>query len=260
MEKETADYTLITETPGLKATAEQTERLYHRYRFSRSFLKDGDVLEIACGSGIGLGYLSRHARRVVGVDIEERNVARAGEYCRGKQKMEARVMDAHHILYPDESFDLALLHEALYYLKDPHRFAAESSRVLRPEGRLIISTVNRDWKDFHPSPFAHKYFSVPELYGLLKPHFKEVVLYGAFPAETGGVRSMVSFVKRAAVRFNLIPGSLRARAYLKRIFIGRLKPLPEEVSEDMARYAPPSRIGSGSPDRYHKIIYAVAKK
>lgn len=260
MGKEAADYTLITETPGLKATVEQAGRLYHRYCFSRQFVNDNDVLEIACGSGIGLGYLSERASRVAGVDIEEKNVAKARVYYRGRQKIEARVMDAHEILYPDESFDLALLHEALYYLKDPGRFVAESSRVLRPEGRLVISTVNRDWKDFHPSPFAHRYFSVPELDDLLKPHFREVTLYGAFPARTKGIGSAIAFVKRAAVKFNLIPGSLRTRAYLKRIFIGRLKPLPQEVCEEMAPYTPPSRIGSGSPDREYKIIYAVARK
>ncbi len=259
MEKE-ADYTLITETPGLQATAEQAARLYHRYCFSRQFVNGNDVLEIACGSGIGLGYLSGRARRVAGIDIEEKNVAKASEYYRGRPGIEARVMDAHEILYPDESFDLALLHEALYYLKDPARFVAESSRVLRPAGRLVISTVNRCWRDFHPSPFAHRYFSLPELYDLLRPHFGEISLYGAFPAETGGISGMVSFLKRAAVRLNLIPGSLRARAYLKRIFIGRLKPLPVEVFDDMAQYAPPSRIRFASTDREYKIIYAVARK
>src|SRR5574340_766551 len=118
MGKEAADFTIITETPGLKATAEQAERLYHRYCFSRQFVDQNDVLEIACGSGIGLGYLSRQARRVVGVDIEERNVAKARAYYRGRENIKARVMDAHKMLFDDESFDLALLHEALYYLKD----------------------------------------------------------------------------------------------------------------------------------------------
>jgi len=255
-----ADYTLITETPGLKATAEQAERLYHRYCFSRQFVNGNDVLEIACGSGIGLGYLSGRAKRVAGIDIEEKNVAKASAYYRGRPTIETSVMDAHKILYPDESFDLALLHEALYYLKDPVRSIAESSRVLRPAGRLVISTVNRCWRDFHPSPFTNRYFSVPELYDLLRPHFGEISLYGAFPAETGGISGMVSILKRAAVRFNLIPGSLRARAYLKRIFIGRLKPLPEEVYEDMAPYEPPSRIRFGGADGEYKIIYAVARK
>jgi SAM-dependent methyltransferase len=255
-----ADYTLITETPGLKATAEQAERLYHRYCFSRQFVNGNDVLEIACGSGIGLGYLSGRAKRVAGIDIEEKNVAKARAYYRGRPMIEARVMDAHKLRYPDESFDIALLHEALYYLNDPAMFVAESSRVLRPAGRLVISTVNRCWRDFHPSPFAQRYFSIAELYDLLRPHFSEISLYGAFPAETGGIGGMVSFLKRGAVRFNLIPGSLRARAYLKRIFIGRLKPLPEEVFEEMAQYIPPSRIRFGSTDGEYKIIYAVARK
>ena len=60
--------------PGEKATQEQIERVYQRYRFAKNFSRGKDVLEVACGSGLGLGYISKLAKRVVGVDIDERNV------------------------------------------------------------------------------------------------------------------------------------------------------------------------------------------
>lgn len=76
------DYSSITESPNLQATQEQLARLYQRYRFARQFAKDNDVLEVTCGSGIGLGYLAKVAHRVVGVDIEEKNVNLARKYYR----------------------------------------------------------------------------------------------------------------------------------------------------------------------------------
>lgn len=253
------EYYEITETPGLKATQEQIARLYHRYRFARQFAEGKDVLEVACGSGIGLGYLAGFARSVVGGDIDERNVSLAREHYKGRIKIE--IMDAHNLPFSDKNFDLVLLYEAIYYLKEPQRFIREASRVLRDGGILIICTVNKDWDDFHPSPYTYKYFSVPELYEALQSEFKKVDIYGAFRVEQDGVKDrIISLIKRIAVSFNLIPGSLKARAYLKRIFMGKLTPIPEEVYEGMAPYEEPVSISADRPNKDFKIIYAVAQK
>ena len=217
------------------------------------------MFEVACGSGIGLGYLAEVANYVVGGDIDYKNVSLARQHYKDRIKIE--IMDAHEIPFSEKSFDLVLLYEAIYYLKEPQKFIREAARVLRDDGILIICTVNKDWEDFHLSPYTYKYFSVPELYEALQSEFKKVDLYGAFRVEQEGIKDkVVSFIKRVAVNFNLIPGSLKARAYLKRIFMGRLIPIPEEVYEGMAPYEEPVRITANEPNRNFKIIYAVAKK
>ncbi len=259
---EITDYTQITESPGLKASKEQIERLYQRYHFAREFAKDKNVLEVACGSGIGLGYLAETACKVVGGDIEEKNLAHARDYYQnGQGKICVDLIDAHNLPFQDKSFGLVLLYEAIYYLQDPGKFISEAARVLQKDGILIIGTVNKEWEDFHPSPYTHKYFSAEELYGLVKDKFSDVKLYGAFPVDKGGVKnSVVSIGKRMAVDMNLIPGSLKARAYLKRIFMGKLAPIPNEVYEDMAPYTPPEEMNVGVNSKGFKIIYLVSKK
>lgn len=282
------DYSLITEAPGLKASQEQVARLYQRYHFARQFAEGQDVLEVACGSGIGLRYLAKVAKSVVGVDIDEKNVVLARKcydlkderdkklrsWEDGRQNNEGRprsleisdkisvdLMDAHALDFSGGSFDLVLLYEAVYYLQDSQKFVSEAERVLREDGALIICTVNKDWEDFHPSSFTHKYFSVPELYEILKNKFHKVEMYGGFPVDNKGIKNRVtSFIKRLAVNFNLIPGSLKARAYLKRIFMGKLIPLPDEVYEDMTPYEAPVPIPVDKVNKDFKIIYAVAIK
>ncbi len=81
------DYSSITESPNLQATQEQLERLYQRYYFARQYAKDKDVLEVACGSGIGLGYLAKVAHRVIGVDIEEKNVSLARNFYKEDERL-----------------------------------------------------------------------------------------------------------------------------------------------------------------------------
>lgn len=254
------EYSSVTEAPGLKATSEQLARLYHRYRFALEFTGGKDVLEMACGSGMGLGLLAESAKTVVGGDIDAKNLSIARKLYAGTS-VELKLMDAHSLPLSDASFDLMVLFEAIYYLRDSERFIGEATRVLRESGMLILCTVNRDWGDFHPSPFAEKYYSVPELRSLLQASFRKVDFYGAFPAETGEFRAeCISALKRMAVSFDLIPGSLRARAYLKRLFFGPLQAIPDRVYRDMTEYEPPMPISAYSANRSFKIIYAVAEK
>jgi SAM-dependent methyltransferase len=252
-------YSEITEIPGLKASQEQIARLYHRYRFAKSFAVGKDVLEVACGAGLGLGYLAQVAKSVVGGDLDDKNVELARKHY--MDRIPIMKMDAHSLPFPERFFDLVLLFEAIYYLQDPEKFVSEAKRVMRNGGTLIIGTVNKDWEDFHPSPYSYKYFSVPKLYELLRKNFGEVRLFGAFQVENTTMKDkMLSIIKRAAVKLNLIPGSLKARSYLKRIFMGKLTPLPEEVFEGMASYDEPLQIAPDQPNSVFKIIYAVATK
>jgi SAM-dependent methyltransferase len=254
------DYSTITESPGLKASREQIARIYHRYRFAWDFANSKDVLEVACGTGMGLGFLSKIAKSVTGGDIDKRNMSVALNTYEDSL-VHVREMDAHDLPFADCSLDLILLFEAIYYLREPEIFLKEAVRTLRGEGTLIICTVNKDWADFHPSPYVYKYYSAPELFFLLKKYFEKVDLYGAFSTRADGILGhCASSLKRIAVRFNLVPDSLSARTYLKRLFIGSLQPLPNQVFENMASYEPPLPIPMDGLNSDYKIIYAVAQK
>ncbi len=56
------DYTTVTEVPGNQVTQEQLERMFHRYCFASNFAEGKDVLEVACGAGLGLGYWPKRRR------------------------------------------------------------------------------------------------------------------------------------------------------------------------------------------------------
>ncbi len=167
-----------------------------------------DVLEIGCGAGLGLGYLAKFAKKVVGGDIEEKNISIAKQYYKYRPNITIDLMDAHNLPLHDGSFDLALLYETIYYLKDPEKCIAEAKRVLRENGILIVCTVNKDWEDFHPSPYTYKYFSAPELYEIMRDKFRQVSLLGGFPIKKTGARSKLnSFAKRFAIKFKSSPAA-----------------------------------------------------
>lgn len=254
------NYSVVTETAGIEASQEQLSMLYTRYKFATEFCHGKDILEVACGAGQGLGYLKKVARRVIGGDIDNKNLELATRYYHERNDIEIKKIDAHQLPFGDQSIDVVILYEAIYYLLEPEKFIAECRRVLRKSGTLLISTANREWSDFNPSPFSIRYFSATELIELLKRHRFDVEILGGFPATKDSLRSyIISFIKRMAVSLHLIPKTMRGKQFLKRIFFGKLTPIPPEVIEDMACYAPPLPLQSYPTGPECKVIYAVGQ-
>jgi ubiquinone/menaquinone biosynthesis C-methylase UbiE len=252
------DYTAVTEATGNRITREALSMLYTRYAYAAEIGAGRDVLEVACGSGQGLGYLARKAKKVVGGDYTGGLVEEAQRHYQGRIPLLR--LDAHAIPFRASSFDVVILYEAIYYLAQPDRFLEECRRVLRDKGTLLICTVNKEWPDFNPSPFSTRYFSSRELAGLLEKHQFDVELCGAFPVARESAKDrMLSVLKRAAVSLHLIPKTMRGKEILKRIFLGRLVALPDELQEGIADYRLPVPILSGVNSSQYKVLYAVCR-
>ena len=234
---------------------------YTRYSAAAKFCEDKNVLEVACGAGFGLGYLARKARRVVAGDIDDKLLRIAQEHYRDRKNIDLRIFDAHQLPFEDCSFDVAVLFETIYYLAQPEMFLDESHRVLREEGVLLICTANKECPEFVPSPFSGRYFSGPELVELLNRQGFDAELFGAFPLDISSAKQrLVSFLRRVVTTLHLMPGTLRARSILKRIFYGRLLILPEELEDGMIEAYPLEPIARDASGAQYKVLYAIARK
>lgn len=252
------DYSSVTELPASMVTRDQLARACHRYYFAGRFSDGKDVLEVACGPGLGLGYLATRAKRVIGGDITKSLVDSAQRHY--GSRVEILYLDAHKLPFPERSFDAVILYEAIYYLSSPDEFLRECRRVLRPNGVVLICTVNKDWKGFNPSPHSVRYFSVSELHQLLEGHGFETEAFGAFPEKAETTRDkVVSLLRRVAVRTGLIPKTMEGKRYLKRLFYGKLTPLPPEIRDGMAEYQDPVPLAPDTSSSTFKVLYFVAR-
>jgi len=53
---------------------------------------------------------------------------------------------------------------------------------------------------------------------------------------------------------------MQAKVLLKRVFMRKLIPLPNDVTEGMAPYEPPVEIPPDRVNRDFKILYAIGRK
>jgi ubiquinone/menaquinone biosynthesis C-methylase UbiE len=105
-------------------------------------LAERRVLDCGCGAGEYVRELLARGADAYGVEFDEGKLA--AEAARDAD-LAARlsVGDLEALVFPDASFDLALLNEVLEHVPDDGAALSEVCRVLRPGGRLILLSPTR---------------------------------------------------------------------------------------------------------------------
>ena len=100
----------------------------------------GRILEVGVGTGISLPHYSRDCR-LCGVDISEPMLRKAHERVAelGLSNVEGLwVMDAEHLSFPDDSFDVVVAQYVITTVPNPEATLDEFARVLKPGGEIVL--------------------------------------------------------------------------------------------------------------------------
>ena len=106
------------------------------------------VLDLGCGPGLyAQELLARGARRVVGVDGSAEMIRLASRRVAGPVSFHCQDLQAPLAWAYDGEFDVAVMALVIHHLDDRVTALREVARVLRPGGRLVISTHHPtgDW-------------------------------------------------------------------------------------------------------------------
>ena len=180
-----------------------------RYEFALPYCRDAVVLDAGCGVGYGTAYLANVAQRVVGVDVSDDAVSYARAHY-AAANVEFLIADVLELPFAEDSFDTVCSFEIVEHVADAEGFVAELARVLKPGGRLVLSTPRTDDPTLRPdNPFHEREFDADELRALLSPAFASVELFGQRRIQTArhrtlqrldvlGLRRRLPIVRRAA--------------------------------------------------------------
>lgn len=144
-----------------------------RYVFAMPHVANLRVLDIACGTGYGIGLLRSRASFVAGVDIDPAAAKQALSEC--GENASVLLGNGLGLPFADNSFDVVTSFETLEHLHERNQFLAELKRVLRGGGKLLLSTPNANYTqpvNGVPSNKFHVFEYTPdELLAELKSQF-----------------------------------------------------------------------------------------
>ncbi len=105
----------------------------------RALGRAASLLDLGCGDGTNLGWLSGFADRLYGSDYNAVRLARAQARC-----PEARLFLADILDYParDGAFEMIFFNHVIEHIPDDARALAEVHRILAPGGTLVLGTPN----------------------------------------------------------------------------------------------------------------------
>jgi len=190
-----------------------------RYKFASDLAKGKTVLDIGCGTGIGLDLLAESADVVVGTDYSEETVeyARENNY---KANLTFKVMDCRDLKFNDGEFDLVTSFNLIEHIHGQEKFIQEVKRVLKPNGIFICSTPNTNI--FNPGGQYYHFhvheFTLSELKTLLEKYFNEVQIFGQLYNST---EASILFhpLNRYLYRLKELSGPLKCLFPLMRVII-----------------------------------------
>jgi len=153
-------------------------------RKNRKFLKKealklrGTILDLGCGSGEYSYLLAKNKQnQIYALDSNEKLCQKIKQ----KNNLEVIHSDAHKLPFKDNSFDACFCNTVLEHVKDPEQIIKEIQRVLKPNGKVIISIPFL--QEIHADPDDFQRYTPFGLRNLLKKHniqtIKQHCDYGA---------------------------------------------------------------------------------
>ncbi len=107
------------------------------------------ILDIGCGGGLLSEPMARLGATVVGADAAARNIPVAQLHAeQSGLRIDYRHTTAEALAEAEETFDVVLNMEVVEHVADPRAYIAACRRLLKPDGLMVCSTINRTPKSF----------------------------------------------------------------------------------------------------------------
>ncbi|MCT2584975.1 class I SAM-dependent methyltransferase [Actinophytocola gossypii] len=155
--------------PGIAEENYWFRRHEAAYRALRQHCAGALVLEAGCGEGYGADLLAEDATLVVGLDYD---ALTAAHVARAYPRVRALRGNLAALPVRDATVDVVANLQVIEHLWDQAGFLRECHRVLRPGGRLLVTTPNRltfsPGRDTPLNPFHTRELDPGELAGLIR--------------------------------------------------------------------------------------------
>lgn len=168
---------------------------------------EGRVLDCGCNDGAFTLELVKKGHEAIGIDILPVNINRALDNMPDipeiTTKLDYYIADIESLPFEDKEFDTVIITETLEHLINPRRGLEEVHRVLKDEGKALISVPN----GIDRQPTHYNTFNIAGLQDIMRDIFITESLEADFGSiyivarkETGEIRRVLQLRPKGATR------------------------------------------------------------
>ena len=142
-----------------------------------SKLISGTVLEIGCGEGYGISELVKFSEKYIGVDKFDTFIS---EEIKKNNDIVFHKMEIPPLLNIEaNSIDFVVTFQVIEHIQDDHYFLKEIFRVLKPGGKLLLTTPNK-LMSLSRNPWHIREYSPFEMKDILSKYFAKTQVNGVY--------------------------------------------------------------------------------
>lgn len=123
---------------------------------SETVLAGLSILDLGCGGGILSESLAKAGARVVGIDAEPLTIRSAWDHAK-KLGLEIEYQAVAVEDHQHEPYDVIVCMELLEHTENPQWIIEHCARLLKPDGYLFLSTLNRSLKAYLAAVLGAEY-------------------------------------------------------------------------------------------------------
>lgn len=150
------------------------QRLLKPYHIIREWIS-GDVLEVGCGEGRGIGLVINHVKSFTAIDKIESALKVLGQKF-PEGKFVAMSIPPFTGLEND-FYDYVISFQVIEHIENDAEYLKEIHRVLKPGGKAFLTTPNRPFS-LTRNPWHVREYTGEELAGLASKFFSQIELKG----------------------------------------------------------------------------------
>ncbi len=135
----------------------------------------GNVLEIGCGWGRGLELLTKAADQYTGIDKNDELIAALSAEYPKATFISANIPPLSQLA--DNTFDFIVTFQVIEHIQNDDLFIKEAHRVLKPGGKLLLTTVNKLFS-LSRNPWHVREYYADGLRALMSTYFPTVETRG----------------------------------------------------------------------------------
>jgi SAM-dependent methyltransferase len=133
------------------------QRCLYAYDFAIPYIAGKKVVDIGCGLAYGTSLMAAHADRITGIDYDQQTIEANKIRYKHITNLDFLRSAVPPLALEDNSVDVVTAFQFIEHIENRDEFIKDVLRVLRPGGKLLITTPNAK-KSLARNPFhVHEY-------------------------------------------------------------------------------------------------------